>query len=87
MRVVHCKRESYSVYIGRPSALGNPYVIGKDGDRTTVISKFENYARNNSKVLQAIDKLQEHDVLGCWCSPHSCHGNVIIKIWKERRAS
>ena len=25
MRVVHCKKEPYDVYIGRPSKWGNPY--------------------------------------------------------------
>jgi hypothetical protein len=28
------------VYIGRGSAWGNPYVIGKDGDRAEVIEKY-----------------------------------------------
>jgi hypothetical protein len=28
------------VYIGRPSSLGNPFVIGKDGDRAEVIAKY-----------------------------------------------
>jgi hypothetical protein len=87
MRVVHCKREKYTVYIGRPSVLGNPYVIGKDGNRAEVIHKFEQYARDNDKVLRAIDELQEDDVIGCWCSPHACHGDVIVKIWRERKHS
>jgi len=28
-----------AVYIGRPSKWGNPFVIGKDGDREEVIAK------------------------------------------------
>lgn len=28
-KVVHCKREKYDVYIGRPSIFGNTFVIGK----------------------------------------------------------
>ncbi|MFM7243676.1 MAG: DUF4326 domain-containing protein, partial [Planctomycetaceae bacterium] len=31
--VVHCKRSAYDVYIGRPSKWGNPFEIGRDGDR------------------------------------------------------
>ena len=38
--VVHCKKYSYDVYIGRPSKYGNPFEIGKDGNRTEVIKKF-----------------------------------------------
>lgn len=32
MKVVHCKKEPYDVYIGRGSKWENPFVIGKDGD-------------------------------------------------------
>lgn len=39
-RVVHCKKEPYDVYIGRPSKWGNPFVIGKDGTREEVIAKY-----------------------------------------------
>lgn len=30
-RVVHCKRDKFDVYIGRPGKWGNPFTIGKDG--------------------------------------------------------
>jgi hypothetical protein len=30
-KVVHCKKEKYDIYIGRPSKWGNPFVISKDG--------------------------------------------------------
>lgn len=83
MRAVHCKREAYTVYAGRPSILGNPFVIGKDGTRIDVISKFEQYARSNNKVMQAIKTLKESDVIGCWCKPQACHVDVIIKLWHE----
>lgn len=23
-------------------------------------------------------------VLGCWCKPGPCHGDVLIKLWKEK---
>lgn len=40
-KVVHCKREPYDVYIGRPSKWGNPFVIEKDGTRKEVIEKYK----------------------------------------------
>jgi len=83
MKVVHCKRQKYTVYIGRPSIFGNPYTIGKDGTREEVIEKYEQYARTNENLAIAIYKLKESDILGCWCSPEKCHGDIIIKIWKE----
>ena len=30
-RVVNCRKDSYDIYIGRPSLWGNPFEIGKDG--------------------------------------------------------
>jgi hypothetical protein len=38
--VVHVKRAPYDVYVGRPSPFDNPFVIGRDGDRGTVIRKY-----------------------------------------------
>ena len=77
-RVVHCKKESYDVYIGRPSKWGNPYVIGKDGTREEVIKKYEDYIVH-SQLLLEIDELT-NKVLGCWCKPLPCHGDVLLQL-------
>ena len=39
-KVVHCKKEKYDVYIGRPSKWGNPYIMHNDDDRIEVIKKY-----------------------------------------------
>jgi hypothetical protein len=41
-RAVHCKRERHHVYIGRPSKWGNPFVVGKHGQRGECIALYEN---------------------------------------------
>jgi hypothetical protein len=82
MRVVHCQRASYDVYIGRPSKWGNPFVIGKDGTREEVIVKYEKYIRANKKLMAALPELKDK-VLGCWCAPRSCHGDILIKLVRE----
>ena len=28
-------------YVGRPSVLGNPYVVGRDGTRAEVIGRYQ----------------------------------------------
>jgi len=33
------------IYIGRPSPLGNPFVIGRDGDREEVIRKYREFLK------------------------------------------
>ena len=83
MRVVHCKREAYTFYAGRPGPLGNPYRSGVHGTRAEVIAKFETYARQSEKILRLIYDLPEDTVLGCWCHPKPCHCHVIVQIWRE----
>lgn len=81
MKVVHCKKEPFTHYIGRPSSLGNPYVIGKDGTREQVVIKFKRYAVQH--LLEEIKSLPKDAVLACWCSPQDCHGNAIMEIWED----
>ena len=77
------------IYIGRPSPLGNPFVIGKDGDRNNVIKLYKEWLHNkvyveeNSAVLRELHIIAERErnnkntQLVCWCAPLACHGDVI----------
>lgn len=86
-QVVHLKRDSYDSdnyeYIGRPGIWGNPFTIGKDGIRKEVIQKYEKYIRNN-KMLMPILYTLKGKYLGCWCKPSACHGDVLVKLIKEK---
>ncbi len=75
-KVVHCKKDAYDVYIGRPSKWGNPFTIGKDGTRQD-IDKYEKYLLK-SHLMQDLHELQGK-VLGCFCAPLACHGDVLLK--------
>jgi len=79
-RVVHCKREPFDVYIGRPSIWGNPFVIGPDGTREDVIAKYEQWLLTQPHLMARIRELRGK-VLGCWCKPfHACHGDVLARL-------
>ena len=94
-RVVHCKKESFDVYIGRgirggeKSKWGNPY-SHKDGtlaefkvdSRKEAIEKFEEYLLSNEELMGSLHELRGK-VLGCWCKPKSCHGDVLLKYANE----
>lgn len=71
-----------SIYIGRPSKWGNPFVIGADGNRKDVLDKYENYLRANVELMACIHELEGKNLV-CWCRPVPCHGDVIIKILEE----
>lgn len=77
--IVHCKREPYDVYIGRPELFGNPFVIGQDGTREEVIQKYREWVVDQKKVMNALPDLLGK-VLGCWCSPNPCHGDVLLDL-------
>lgn len=94
MRVVHCKREKYDVYIGRPSIWGNPFTHDPKnlGDGTVLcdsreqaIEYYEIYIRDKIENKELLD-LREiaGKTLGCWCSPKACHGDVLIKLCMEQ---
>lgn len=95
-RVVNVRgTEPYDVYIGRatgsrPSAeciWGNPLVIGRDGDRAEVIAKYEQYLLHTPALLVRLGELRGK-VLGCYCKPSACHGDVLVRYangWNARR--
>lgn len=69
-----------AVYIGRPTKWGNPFVIGRDGNREEVIAKYEEWLRGNVELTySARAELRGRDLI-CWCSPLPCHGNVLLAV-------
>lgn len=82
MKVVHCKKEPYDVYIGRPSKWGNPFVIGRDGTRHEVIRKYNDYLLTQPELVAQLPELKGK-ILGCWCAPLPCHGDILMEIANE----
>lgn len=78
-QVVHCKTDRYDVYIGRPSIWGNPFSIGQDGTRKEVIAKYRAWITTQPDLLERLSELKGK-ILGCWCSPLSCHGEVLYEL-------
>jgi hypothetical protein len=68
-----------AVYIGRGSKWGNPFRIGADGDRATVIAKYERYLRTRHDLLRALDELRGKDLV-CFCAPQACHGDLLLRL-------
>ena len=88
-RVVHCRKEPYDVYIGRPSKWGNPFTHLSDSTRAEfivptrddAIDAFEEWITNGDgqHLLADLHELKGK-VLGCWCKPKRCHGDVLVKL-------
>ena len=67
-------KPSNAVYCGRGSPYGNPFIIGKDGNRDEVCEKFEKL------ILPSLDvsKLRGKDLI-CYCKPKRCHCDAILR--------
>lgn len=84
-----------TIYIGRNypklglslHPLANPFRIGPDGDRQTVLAKYKQWlweAIQQKKagyfmLLDLAQRSQRKDLkLACFCKPADCHGDVIV---------
>jgi hypothetical protein len=80
------------VYIGRskkPSDgyFGNPYKIGKDGDRETVLKKYKHYFAERlsfDKEFKSRVEALRGKILGCFCKPEACHGDIIAEYLNHK---
>lgn len=78
-KVVNCSKERCDVYIGRPSKWGNPFVIGKNGDRAEVIEKYRWWLMHSPELIDALPELKGK-TLGCHCAPLPCHGDILLEM-------
>ena len=70
------KENGHFQRIDRNSQWGNPYELGKDGDRDTVCNSHIYYFKKKLSLHQQLLDLKGK-VLGCWCYPERCHGNYL----------
>ena len=80
--VVNIRNSGYDVLISRPSKWGNPFMVGRDGNREQVIRMYEIHVRRRPDLIAALPELVGKR-LGCYCKPEACHGDVLIRLLKE----
>jgi hypothetical protein len=69
--------------VDRATPLGNPFVIGRDGDRATVIARYRDHLRRRPALLARLEDLRGK-ALGCWCAPEACHADALIEELERR---
>ncbi len=67
------------VYIGRGSQWGNPFIIGRDGDRPEVIDKYRKYLEDNQHLIKKLGQLRGRTLV-CFCKPDDCHGDILMNL-------
>ncbi len=85
--VVHCKKEPFDVYIGRPSKWGNPFTHKRNGTlasfvvttREEAVEAYRAWIVQQPALMAALPELQGK-TLGCWCKPPACHGDVLAAL-------
>lgn len=75
----------HAAYVAQPSPLGNPYAIGPDGDRETVIEKYRTWleariAERDPVVCTALLGIHPGQPLACHCAPQARHAEVIAHV-------
>ena len=68
-----------SIYIGRPTKWGNPFVIGRDGTRAEVVAKHRAWICDQPELIAALPELRGRSLV-CFCAPAPCHGDVLLEL-------
>lgn len=95
-RVVHCRRDAFDIYCGRPMprypdlrsvGWGNPFRT--DDGRLGAISRYRNWVLKQPRLIARLPELRGK-ALGCWCAPKGglpgnlhgqcCHGEVLAAL-------
>ena len=77
------------IYIGRKtkriqaSIWCNHFKISDGCSRAEVIKLFEQYLTENVELLNLVGNLKDK-ILGCWCSPLPCHGEILHRFAGNR---
>jgi len=95
-KVVNKNKDLYDIYIGRGSKWGNPFThkdVDKTKAQVQVSSRKESIEMYEKWILRIIEieglnppSIEEirselkDKVLGCFCKPKSCHGDVLSQI-------
>ena len=64
----------------------NPYRKKKSVETYESLQKYEEYIKKNKNLYDCLDEL-DGKILGCWCKPKPCHGDILIKLLNEKKGS
>ena len=80
----------YDVYIGRGSKWGNPFSHSygtmarfKVDTRQEAIEAYRQWILTQPELLNSLQELKGK-VLGCFCKPLDCHGDVLVDLIEKQ---
>jgi len=84
-------RQTDHLYIGR-SCVGsnnigskweNPFKVSDTSSRELVVSQYKEHLENSPELQSALFELRGK-ILGCWCKPDKCHGDILVEAYKHK---
>jgi hypothetical protein len=78
--VVHCRRDAFDVYVGRPSIWGNPIRLSGERPRVQVVDQYRRWLAGQPALIARARRELRGKVLGCWCAPRPCHADVLAAV-------
>lgn len=82
MTAKNMRYEDYDIRVDRATRWGNPFRLGRDGDRARVVQLYREWLWEEVQAgrvgLHALAALHGKD-LGCWCAPRQCHADVLTR--------
>lgn len=98
-KIVRLKRskgkvvQGCDIYIGRKCTMGgwnlsqskwsNPFSVTSCGSSENAVKKYREFLLGNQVLLSQIQELKGK-ILGCWCKPHACHGDVLLELLNKK---
>lgn len=81
-------KDGTAVYIGRAvprrgfaeSKWANPFKIQGRYTREMALKDFTVYLWEDDRLLEGIRSELRGKVLGCWCAPQACHGDLLARL-------
>lgn len=90
-KVVNIYRDKYDVYIGRAGKgqdgyFGNPFKLSPTATRGSTLNRYRSYfverLKKDPEFKRRVHKLKGR-VLGCFCKPEDCHGDIIANYLND----
>jgi hypothetical protein len=85
---VHCKRDRFDTYVGRPSVWGNPFSVEQYG-RGRALERYAEWLETQHALKARAKRELRGKVLACWCAPSGgidaddrliCHAQLLSRI-------
>lgn len=74
------------VYVGRGTALGNPYHFQPGDTREEILEQYRRWLwqqlkARSWKLLLQLRSITEDTNLVCSCAPKPCHADIVVRAW------